>query len=309
MNLSQPVFERISIRQLQTFVLVYELGSLVKTAHRLSITQPAVTKRLRELERDLAVTLFQRAGRGVAPTAFADALFEHAGTVLATLRAAEGAIDAIRDGDGGSVIVGVSPVASKLVARAVIALRRDRPNIHVRIESGSYETLVGWIDAGDIDMAIARFGNDANSKRLDRAVLAEEPLTVLARADHPAAAIKPRNLAELADFEWVLPTPNEIVRPEIDDAFRDAGISELKRLVETTSISTTRELIAHGNALTISPRLIYLDDFESGFFTSIPVNLPIQLNPIAVTWRRTPAMNPPAHHLMTAIETVAAELQ
>lgn len=308
MTSQHPLFERISIRQLRTFALVYELGSLVKAAQRLSVTQPAVTKRLRELETDLDVPLFQRSGRGVTPTAFADTLFDHATTVLSTLRAAEGAIEAVRDGDGGSAVIGVSPVATKLVARAVIVLKRTRPKIHVRIETGSYEHLMGRIDSGDIDFAVARFGDQKHDKRLARTTLAEEPLTVIARADHPATRLKSPTLADLTEFEWVLPTPNEVVRPEVDRVFRNAGLSIPIRLVETTSISATRELIAYGEALTISPRLIYLDDFETNTFTAMPVDLPIRLKPIGISWRRSQTLNPPAMHLMDAIEKVAANL-
>lgn len=308
MGAAQPLFERISIRQLQTFALVYELGSLVKAAHRLSITQPAVTKRLRELETDLDVVLFQRSGRGVTPTAFADSLFGHATTVLSTLRAAEGAIGAIRDGDGGSTVIGVSPVAAKLVARAVIELKRERPKIHVRIETGSYENLMGWIDSGEIDFAVARFGSEKHDKRLARTTLAEEPLTVIARSGHPVTEIADPVLADLTDYSWVLPTSNEVVRPEIDRVFHMAGLPMPERLVETTSISTTREMIAFGDVVTISPRLIYLDDFETGTFSAVPVKLGIRLRPIGITRHRAHTVNPPAQHLMNAIERVASGL-
>ena len=308
MNTGQPLFDRISIRQLKTFALVYELGSLVKAAQRLSVTQPAVTKRLRELERDLNVALFRRAGRGVEPTAFAHTLFAYATTVLSTLRTAEGAIEAIRDGDGGSTVIGVSPVATKLVARAAIALKARHPNIHVRIETGSYEALLSGIESGSIDLAVARFGTRQNDKRLTRRVLADEPLRVITRADHPVIATAPKTLTDVAHCEWVLPTPDEVVRPEIDQAFRRAGLDMPRKLIETTSISMTRELIAFGNALTISPRLIYFDDFEANAFLALPVELPIRLNPIAVTWRRNATMNPPAGRLLTAIEEAASEL-
>lgn len=308
MGAGQPLFERISIRQLQTFALVYELGSLVKAAHRLSITQPAVTKRLRELETDLNVALFQRSGRGVTPTAFAHSLFDHATTVLSTLRAAEGAIDAIRDGEGGSTVIGVSPVATKLVARAVIELKKKRPKIHARLETGSYEKLMGWIDSGEIDFAVARFGGEKDEKRLARTTLAEEPLTVLARSGHPATKLESPVLADLTEYPWVLPTPNEVVRPEIDQVFRRAGLPIPERLVETTSISATRELIAHGDAVTISPCLIYLDDFETGTFAAIPVKLGINLRPIGITRLRAQAINPPAQLLISAIEGIASRL-
>lgn len=307
MSLRPDALTRISIRQLQTFALVYELGSLVKAAARLSITQPAVTKRLRELEADIGVALFRRVGRGVEPTAYGDALSAHATAVLSELRAAANGLDAIHEGDGGSTVIGVSPVAAKLVARAIIQLKRTRPKINVRIETGSYEALHALLETGSIDMAVARFADGRHEKRLVRHALADEPLCLIARAGHPALERPATKLAELMDYQWVLPTADEVVRSEMDRVFRDAELSIPERLVETTSISATRELIAGGDTITISPRLIYLDDFEDGIFATLPINLPIRLNPIGITTRRQRALAPPAAALLDALKSTAEE--
>lgn len=305
MSLRPDSLARISIRQLQTFALVYELGSLVKAANRLAITQPAVTKRLRELESDIGVALFRRVGRGVEPTAYGDALFGHATAVLSELRAAASDLNAIHDGDGGSVVIGVSPVAAKLVARAIVRLKQDRPRINVQIATGSFESLSALLEAGTIDMAVARFPNERHEKRLVRRGLADEPLFVIARSGHPARDLAAPSLADLMDYQWVLPTADEVVRSDMDSAFRDAGLPLPDKLVETTSISATREFIAFGDAVTISPRLIYLDDFEQDAFSVIPVDLPISLNPIGIVCRRLPALAPPAAALFDALTEIA----
>lgn len=304
MSLRPDSLTRISIRQLQTFALVYELGSLVKAANRLAITQPAVTKRLQELESDIGVALFRRAGRGVEPTAYGDALFGHATTVLSELRAAANDLNAIHDGDGGSTVVGASPVAAKLVARAIIHLKMKRPKINVRIETGSYEALHALLETGAIDMMVARFADGRHGKRTVRQALADEPLCLIVRSGHPALDLPTASLSDLVGFQWVLPTADEVVRSEMDRVFRDAGLSLPERLVETTSISATREMIAGGDAITISPRLIYLDDFEQKTFSTLPINLPISLNPIGITCRRAPALAPPAAALFDTLKSV-----
>jgi DNA-binding transcriptional LysR family regulator len=303
MSLRPDSLARISIRQLQTFALVYELGSLVKAASRLAVTQPAVTKRLRELEADIGVELLRRVGRGVEPTAYGDALFGHATAVLSELRAAANDLNAIYDGDGGSIVIGVSPVAATLVARAIIQLKQKRPKINVRIETGSYEALHALLETGAIDMAVARFADGRHEKRMVRDALADEPLCLIVRPGRPALDLPSASLSDLMDFQWILPTADEVVRSEMDRVFRDAGLSLPESLVETTSISATREMIARGDAITISPRLIYLDDFEQNTFSVIPIDLPIRLNPIGITCRRLPALAPPAAALFDILKS------
>lgn len=128
---------------------------------------------------------------------------------------------------------------------------------------------------------------------------------MIARSGHPACAHTAPSLADLMDYQWVLPTADEVVRSQMDNAFRDAGLALPDKLVETTSISATRELIAFGDAVTISPRLIYLDDFEQKAFSVIPIDLPITLNPIGIVCRRLPALAPPAAALFDALIEIA----
>ena len=308
MDLRNNLFARASLRQIETFVHAYELGSLVRTAERLSITQPAVTKRLKDLETDIGADLFRRIGRGIEPTAFGDALYGHAVTVLSELRAADARLESIRDGDGGTVAIGVSPVATTLVARAVIALKRQWPAIHVQVTTGPHDDLIAQLDSGVLELVIARFGDSVVEKRFDRTEVTAEPLHVIAGAKHPVCRKTGVTLADLADEPWVLPTPDEIVRPRIDGAFR-AAIGDIPgNVVETISISMTRSLIANGGALTISPRLIYLDDFDSGAFVTLPIDLGIRLRPIGISQRRSVDLSPPARRLFDSIVDVTKEI-
>lgn len=308
MDLRHNLLARASLRQIETFVQAYELGSLVRAAERLSITQPAVTKRLKDLETDIGAALFRRIGRGIEPTAFGDALYDHAVTVLAELRAADAKLESIKDGDGGTVAIGVSPVATTLVARAVIALKKSYPAISVLVTTGSHSDLVGRLDTGSLDLVVARFGDTPADKRLERTELTADPLHVIAGSGHPACSEEKLLLADVADAPWILPSPNEIVRPWIDRAFQQAIGGLPRDIVETTSISMTRSLIANGGALTVSPRLIYLDDFDSGAFVTLPVDLKIRLRPIGISQRRSVDLSPPARRLFDSIADIADEI-
>ena len=82
------VDERIKYRHLQCFLAVAQHGSLQKAADVLAITQPAVSKTLKELEDLLAVRLFERGRRGAVPTREGEAFLRHAGASVSALREA-----------------------------------------------------------------------------------------------------------------------------------------------------------------------------------------------------------------------------
>ena len=119
---------RVSIRQLRLVTAIAEGGSMVRAAEAVGLTQPAVTKAVRDLERDLGVELFERGNRGVTPTIYGEALVRHAHRVLAQLVHAAEEIDDLAHGAGGRVAVGTLLAASAwLLPKAIARLGPNDP--------------------------------------------------------------------------------------------------------------------------------------------------------------------------------------
>ena len=135
-------FHRVSVRQLRLVAAIAEAGSMVRAGEAIGMTQPGVSKAVRDLERDLGVALFERGNRGVTPTSYGEALVRHARRALAQLEHAAQEIDDLAHGAGGRVAVGTLLAASAwLLPRAIDRLRTERPRVIVDVVEGTNDRL------------------------------------------------------------------------------------------------------------------------------------------------------------------------
>ena len=102
---------RLKLRQLRLLVAVGQHGSIQSAARDLSISQPAATKMIQDLELDFEVKLFERTNRGVVPTVFGDALIRHGKLLFAQVSNAAQALDELNEGNDGRVGVGTLSAA------------------------------------------------------------------------------------------------------------------------------------------------------------------------------------------------------
>jgi molybdate transport repressor ModE-like protein len=159
-----PLQNRIRLGQLRVLVDLAESGSLLATAKRLHISQPAATKTLKQLEEALADTLVRRTPGGSVLTPSGELVCRRARVILAELQHMEEEIGSFHAGSSGQVVVGTLAVAaSQLVPRTLAALARDFPRITVRVVESTSATLYPELKLGRLDLLVGRSwpGEDA----------------------------------------------------------------------------------------------------------------------------------------------------
>src|SRR5947209_2674464 len=148
---------RLKLRDLDILVTVIETGSMGKAARRLSISQPAVSKAIVELEDALGVRLLDRSRRGVIPTPYGEALEKRGIVVFNDLRQGVQDIDFLLDPTKGEIRVGATePIVTALVAPAIDRLSRKYPKLFFHIVSGDTSTLYQDVLRRNIELAICR---------------------------------------------------------------------------------------------------------------------------------------------------------
>jgi DNA-binding transcriptional LysR family regulator len=251
---------RLKLRHLSLIVNVADSGSLVGAATAMHITQPVVTRGLREVEDILGVTLFERGPRGVTPTLFGESFLEHARAVITQLRQADKHIGLLTNADLGTVTVGTHLAGSNLLLpRAIAALKREHPRLTVVVREATPDVLQTALLAGDIDMVIGRL-TAAAPDNLIQHMLYREPVRVVARADHPVHSLKSPTLKQLAGYPWIFPVEQTTLRHELEGVFVHEGVPIPTNRIECTSILTLRELLVTTDFIATLPMLIATQD-------------------------------------------------
>jgi len=184
------------LRQLRTFVALAEELSFTRAAERLFVGQQAVSKSVRQLERELGVELVERTTHDVRLTAAGAALLEAGRPALAAADAAFAAAREAGQGLTGTIRVGVSPAVSPLDRQEVVdVLRRGAPDVSVSLLEVRPRDVRRLLRARELDLVLARTSDDAPD--VDSAALRPTPAVLCVPTGHRLAGGDPVALAQL----------------------------------------------------------------------------------------------------------------
>jgi len=253
---------RLKIRHLVLVTAIADEGTLVRAAESLHITQPVVTRGLREVEDLLGVPLFERLPRGVTPTQYGHAFIERARSVLAELRIAGEEVRLLQSGQLGTVTVGTHLAGSNLLLpRAIAGLKAEHPRLTVVVREGTPDMLQQLLLAGDLDLTVGRLSPTV-PVRLEQERLHQEPIRLVARAGHPVHDGSRTSLSELIAYPWIFPVAQTALRAELEAVFFHEGLPLPADRVECTSMLTLRNLLVSTDVIAALPMFIAVDDRE-----------------------------------------------
>jgi len=297
----------ITLKQLRTLIAIAENGGVAAAARAANVSQPAMTRSLRDLERALEVRLFTRSPSGMSPTPFGQALLARARRVFAELSAAEQEISALRGSPQGRIVIGTLPfMRSSLVPLAVSRFLDDHPEIEISLVDESYETMLRGVCDGVIDLMVGTLRETPLPPELRSEVLFEDPLCVIAGSNHPLCSKRKVSIRDLADADWVLPGRNFRQRQQLELIFADAGFPPPRTSVEAISLSTVRTLLMESNRLTVASRQRILYEEAAGDLAILPIALPGTRRPIGIVLRRDALPSPTQRTLIKHITEAAA---
>ena len=298
------------MRQILLLVALDEHRSLHKAAAQVSMTQPAATRLLADLERLLGVRLFDRNARGVQPNAYGESLIRHSRMMLATLDHARDEINAISSGTTGRTCIGALLVAAPtLVPRGIVRFKHRQPNHTVQVREGTTAALLPALWRGELDLVVGRVAHEVETAGLKFEALYDEPMCVVARAGHPLGRRRTLKLIALAQEQWILPTPDSVYRRRLDDAFRQAGVEPPQRIVESLSILSNIMMVQETDMLAVMPGRVATHYAGLGEIRILPVKPPALSGPVGVITLVGRPLTPAAMDLIQALREAAFDTQ
>jgi LysR family nitrogen assimilation transcriptional regulator len=232
---------RMELRTLRYFVRIAEAGSISAASRQLRVAQPALTRHIRNLEKELGVSLFERTARGLLLSDAARQLLSDGRQILADLDHAKSRAQSFAPVIEGSVTVGITPSVSMILTNPLLKnMQRQAPSISLRIVdsmAGNGSEWLEWIRDNHLDFVVM-YANE-NQTGLKCEPLLSENLHLVGKITESSEE-REISFDDLSRFPLVLPSRMHPLRQILDRAAEAAGVSlyvarEANSLLETKS--------------------------------------------------------------------------
>lgn len=285
----------LRFRHLRALIALHESGSIAAAAEVMAMSQPALTKMLREIEAMVGQKLFRRSNRGTLATPVGLVLCRNAYRLQAVLHEAVQEIRAVDDGQQGRVVVGaILTAATALIPAAIARFKEVLPCATVNVLEGFNDRHLPGLLGGDIDMVVGRVPQSAFHDRLTQEPLFDETLRFFVRAGHPLPATTTPDLSALVGYPWVLPPRETALRRQIEEMFFHLGLSMPFDLVETLSLLTVRHLVLNTDRIGALPGHVLELEHDAGLIRVLPLARPSTDSRVGVILRRDSHLSPAA---------------
>ncbi len=236
-----------NVALLRPFLAVAKGGSISAGAQEMSISQPAVSKAIHRLERELGVALFERRARGVVLTRFGVALLRHAKQIETEWNFAQSELGAFKAGRTGHLRVGAGLYfAAALLPAAISELQARFPRLRIDLSVGANPRTLPALFGGDLDIVVGRLPTTGIPDYIETRHIVNVRLCIIASKSHPLAAKRRITAADLAAYPWVVYQDDDETVASRESIFRRMGAEPPRIAVESTSVMAIFQLLRSG---------------------------------------------------------------
>jgi DNA-binding transcriptional LysR family regulator len=290
----------MNLRHLEIFRRVAEAGGIRAAARGAALTQPAMTHAIRELERSVGASLFVRSARGVVPTEIGEALLRRAAVLFDEVRRTEDEIAQLRDGGGHLRAAFGSLAAARLLPGALLAIRRRCPNVARELTEITSLGAAAVRPGHDLAVLSELEGAVAQEDGLQREVLLQAPLAVIARAGHPMARV--RTIGRLGEMLWALPAYGVQV-------LQEAGLAAPRNIIVCQSAQLGFSLVRNADALTLAAASLVEDSVAARGLVRLRLAEPLPRVQVSVRLHAWSRLTPAARIFVECLREAAAARQ
>ncbi|MFQ1700315.1 LysR substrate-binding domain-containing protein [Loktanella agnita] len=295
----------LKLRHIAGFLAVAEMESVTAAARQLSVSQPALSKTIADIERSLGNPLFDRVGRRMLLTAAGKMFRRHALTAISSL---EAGVQAVSGQSGQDAIsVGVLPtVTGGLFPFVTLDFVQDRPGVSISVTTGPHGYLLDRLRAGAIDLMVGRMPAPDEMAGLRFEFLYDDPIELVARADHPQRTASVEHA--LAESPVILPTRESIIRRIVDEFLNARGLTHLHPTLETVSLNLALPLLMNSDMLWFISRGVVARELDAGSLIRFNLGADYMSGAVGITLQHTRNENRHADYLIELLHLSAGTL-
>ncbi len=249
-------------QDLRAVIAVADTGSFTAAAEQLGVTQPAVSRRIKDLESELNVRLFDRLGRDSRPTDAARLLLPKAREILLSMQDAETMMASVDDEVTGTLRLATSHhIGLHRLAPALQVYTAAYPEVRLDIRFEDSEEAHNLVRSADSELAVVTL--DPNGPgNLAYQPIWKDPLVFVAAVDHPLLKASDLSLAQLADYPCVLPDLATYTGRIVSELFAQRGIL-LQPSMATNYLETIAMLVNIGVGWSALPATMLSDRVQA----------------------------------------------
>jgi DNA-binding transcriptional LysR family regulator len=284
------IWKAMNLHHLKVFLAVAQAGSVSRGAQTLHISQPAVTREIRELEASLGLALFDRHPRGVTPTEGGQRLLQFAERIFALEQAAERDLRDLAGLGHGELLLGASAtLGAYWLPPRLNRFRERHPGVFVSLQMSNTQEVLQQLDDTLINLGFV----EGPFPAADYAhhLLARDRLLPVAGPSHPLAGRHGLRMAELQEHELYLRETGSGARASIEQAYRAHGL-EARAAMIGGGTEPLKRLIAGGRGIAWLSQLVVDEELADGRLVQLDVrDLQIERD-LHVLWRQDGRLNP-----------------
>jgi len=258
--------------RLKVFCNVAKNLSFTKAAEELFISQPAVSKHIRELESHYSVRLFEREGNKIALTQEGDILFRAAQKIFAVYREMEFELDSLKDDLSGTLRIGASTTMTLYIIPPVLSeFKRAYPHISLTLINGNSEKIETALLNREIDVGIVE--GRRRSKDIKYINYIRDRLVAVAHTGSNTAKLDSISLKDLRDIPLVLREKGSGTREVFEYALKEKNfdLNSLHIVLELGSTQGIKTYLEHTDALGIMSYRAVKKELQQNILKTIPI--------------------------------------
>jgi LysR family pca operon transcriptional activator len=260
---------RIKFRHLQCFLAVVQQRGLQKAALKLSITQPAVSKTIKELEDILQVRLFDRSRKETVLTQRGEIFFSHAEASVSALQRGS---DLMQEPDFAEPLIriGTTPtLAASFLSPVLQRFRQRAANIKASVLTSTTAHLLAQLRERKFDLVLCRDVDAEEMAGLSFEYLYVDPMVLVVRPGHPLLKAPIAKISDLRLYTAVLPIGGSVSRHAADTYLLAHGLPPPTDFIESLSIFLSRSFTANTDAVWCAPWGVVKQDVASGYMVKL----------------------------------------
>jgi LysR family transcriptional regulator, pca operon transcriptional activator len=275
---------RIKFRHIQCLIEICREKSLKRAAEKMFLTQPAISKTLKELEEILGAALLTRNRAGVSLTREGEVFLHFAEMSLASLQQGMAGVEQIGTQGKTKLKIGALPsVAASIMPTVASEFSEIAPNTELQIVAGSHSNLIDQLRVGALDLVIGRLGRPDIMQGISFTQLYEEKVVFVVRPEHPL--LTDPVLVKIGSWQVIYPPKDAAIYPLVERFLIAHGIGELPDRLETVSGAFARVYVRETDAVWIISAGVVANELRQGQLVELPFDTHLTRGPVGLMRR------------------------